>query len=84
MDVAQAFWNLCLDPGGCIKSGIKWKGLIFIDVAIAFNWVHGTAAFQLCSEAISCIMKLHSLNLHCYIDDYVAGLPRYMMTQAVM
>ena len=56
----------------CIKFGIKWQGSYYIDGSVAFGWVHGTAAFQLCSDTIAFMMKKLGVNLHCYIDDYVA------------
>ena len=76
VDVARAFRNLRVDPVDCIKLGIKWKDQYFIDKAIAFGWIHGTAAFQLCSDVIAYIMKARGISLHCYIDDYIAVLPR--------
>ena len=76
VDVARTFRNLRVDPADCIKLGIKWKDSYYLDGAIAFGWVHGTAAFQLCSDSIAFIMMKEGVNLHCYIDDYVAVAPR--------
>ena len=76
VDVAHAFRNLRVDPADCIKLGIKWNGQYFIDKAIAFGWIHGTVAFQLCSYVIAFIMKTRGITLHCYIDDYIGVLPR--------
>ena len=76
VDVARAFRNLRVDPADCIKFGIKWKDCYYLDGAIAFGWVHGTAAFQFCSDSIAFIMKKAGVNLHCYIDDYVAVAPQ--------
>ena len=42
---------------------------------MAFGWVHGTSSYQLISDAIAYIMK-DQVNLHCYIDNYVAVPPR--------
>ena len=81
VDVARAFRNLRVDPADCIKFGIKWQGLYYLDGAVAFGWVHGTAAFQLCSDSIAFIMKKFGVNLHCYIDDYVAVATRYEADQ---
>ena len=76
VDVARALRNLCVDPADCIKLGIKWNDQYFIDKAIAFGWVHGTAAFQLCSDVIAFIIKTRGITLHCYIDDYIGVLLR--------
>ena len=76
VDVACAFRNLRVDTADCIKLGIEWKDQYFIDKAITFRWVHGTAAFQLCSDTIAYMMKTRGVTLHCYIDDYIAVLPR--------
>ena len=75
VDVARAFRNLRLDLVNCIKLGIKWKDQYFIDKAITFGWVHGTAAFQLCSDIIAFIMKISGVTLHCHIDDYITIFP---------
>ena len=34
------------------------------------------AAFQFCSDTIVFIIKTRGVRLHCYIDDYIAVLPR--------
>ena len=77
VDVAQSFRNLRVDPANCIKFGIRWQGFYFIDGAVTFGWVHGMAAFQLCSDSIAFMMKKLGINLHCYIDDYVAVATRH-------
>ena len=46
-----------------------------MDVAIAFGWTLGTV-FHLCSDAIVFIMAKQDVKLNCYIDDYVAVVPR--------
>ena len=76
VDVARAFRNLRVDPADSLKFGIKWENVYYLDLAIAFGWVHGTSAFQLCSDAIAFIMKKHNIALHVYIDDYIAVIPR--------
>ena len=76
VDVARAFRNLHVDPADSLELGIKWKDAFFIDVGIAFGWTHGSAAFQLLSDAIAFIMRKEGVNLRCYIDDYIAVAPR--------
>ena len=46
IDVARAFCNLRVDPADAMKLGIKWQDDVYIDAAVAFGWVHGSAAFQ--------------------------------------
>ena len=75
VDVARAFRNLPVDPADSLKFGLKVNNKFFWDKSVAFGWVHGTSSYQLISDAIAYIMK-DQVNLHCYIDDYVAVLPR--------
>ena len=75
VDVARAFRNLRMDPADSLKLGIKWKDAFFVDAGVAFGWTHGSAAFQILSDAIAFIMKKEGANLRCYIDDYIAVLP---------
>ena len=81
VDVARAFRNLRVDPANCIKFGIKWQGSYYIDGVVPFGWVLGTVAFQLCSDSIAFMMKKLGVNLHCYIDNYVAVATRYEAKQ---
>ena len=53
IDIARAFRNLRVDPANAFKFGIKWENKYYLDVLAAFGWVHGSAAFQLTSDAIS-------------------------------
>ena len=74
VDVARAFRNLPVDPADCLKFGLKVNNKFFLDKLVAFGWVHGTSSYQLISDAVAYIMR-DQVNLHCYIDDYVAVLP---------
>ena len=56
VDVTRAFSNLRVDPANTLKLGIKWKGSNYLDKLAALGWVHGSAAFQLLSNAIVFIM----------------------------
>ena len=76
IDVACAFRNLRVDPADSLKFGIQWQGNLYLNVVIVFGWTLGTAAFQLCSDAIAFIMAKQNVKLYCYIDDYVAVVPR--------
>ena len=76
VDVVRAFRNLHVDPADSLKLGIKWKGAFVIDIAIAFGWMHRSAAFHILSDVIAYIMKKEGINLTCYLDDYIAVAPR--------
>ena len=76
IDVARAFRNLRVDPADALKFGIRWKDDAFIDVSDAFGWVHGSTAFQRCSDAVTFIMARHKAQMFAYIDDYNTGFPQ--------
>ena len=71
VDVARAFRNLRVDPADALKLGIRWKGDYFLDGSAAFGWIHGSAAFQLLSNAIVFIMSQKGYHMFAYIDDYI-------------
>ena len=76
VDVARAFRNLRVDPADGIKFGIKWQNSYYLDPVTAFGWVHGLASFQICSDAVAYIMMQKGIQIHCYIDDYIAVVPK--------
>ena len=82
VDVVCAFCNLRVDPADSLKFGTQWQGKLYLDVVIMFCWTLGMAAFQLCSDAIAFIMAKQGVKLHCYIDDYVAVVPRVRAASA--
>ena len=71
IDVARAFRNLRLDPVDAFKFGIKWRDKYFLDVALAFGWVHGSVSFQMTSDAILYMMRNQNCKIFAYIDDFV-------------
>ena len=71
IDVARAFRNLKVDPVDALKFGIQWDGLYFLDQSVAFGWTHGSAAFQMVSDAVTFIMQKHGAKIFAYIDDYI-------------
>ena len=71
IDVARAFRNLRVDPADAIKLGMSWKNDVYIDAAVAFGWVHGSAAFQRVSDAVTFIMANAGVKMFAYIDDYI-------------
>ena len=47
IDIARAFRNLRVDPANTFKFGIKWEYKYYIDIAVAFGWVHRSMVFQM-------------------------------------
>ena len=64
-----------MDPADSLKFGLKVNNQYFLDKLVAFGWVHGTASYQLISDTVAYLMR-DQVRLHCYIDHYVAILPR--------
>ena len=81
-DVARAFRNLRVDPADALKFGIKWDNKYFLDLGIAFGWVHGTAAFQMVSDAVTYVMAKRQHKMLAYIDDYIIIAPTETASQA--
>ena len=71
IDVACAFRNLRVDQADALKFGIFWKGNYYVNVALAFGWVHGCSAFQRASDAVVFLMKKLGHIIFAYIDDYI-------------
>ena len=76
IDVARAFRNLRMDPADAMKLGIKWQDDVYIDAAVAFGWVHGSAAIQRISNAITFIAAKPGIKMVAYIDDYIIISPK--------
>ena len=57
IDVAWVFGNLRVDPVGAFKFGIQWKEKFYLDIVVASHWVHGSASFQMTSDAILYMMR---------------------------
>ena len=76
IDVARAFRNLRVDPADAMKLGITWQDDVYIDAAVAFGWVHGSAAFQCVSDAVTFIAAKAGINMVAYIDDYIIISPK--------
>ena len=71
IDVARAFRNLRVDPADALNFGIEWQGSTYLDSAAAFGWTHGSAAYQLLSDAIAFFMAQQGHKMFPYIDDYI-------------
>ena len=82
IDISRAFRNLRVDPADAIKFGIKRKDAFFLDVAAAFDWVHGSSSFQLAAGAITYIMEHHGFKTFAYIDDFILVTVKNAANQA--
>ena len=82
IDIARAFRNLRVDPADAFKFGIQWKGQYYLDVSVAFGWVHGSAAFHMLSDVITYVMAWQSFRIFAYIDDFVAVSPTHLSCEA--
>ena len=71
IDIARAFRNLRIDPADTFKCGLKWQNKYYLDISAAFGWVHGSAVFQLTSDAICDAMRRKGRHVFAYIDDYI-------------
>ena len=71
IDIARAFRNLHVDPADAFKFGIKWQNKYYLDASAVIGWVHGSAAFQLTSDAICDAMRRQGHHVFAYIDDYI-------------
>ena len=71
IDVARAFRNLRVDPVDAFRFGIQWRDQYFLDIVAAFGWIHGTASFQMASDAILYMMKQETCAIFAYIDDFI-------------
>ena len=76
IEVTRAFRNLCVEPADAMKLGIKWKTDAFIDVSVAFSWVHRSTVFQCVSDAVTFIMARYGIRMFAYINDYILVSPR--------
>ena len=76
IDVARAFRNLRVDPADAVKLGMKWLNDVFIDVSVAFSWVHGSASFQRVRDAVTYVMSQSGAKMFAYIDDYILISPK--------
>ena len=71
IDVARALRNLRVDPADAFNFGIEWRGYTYLESAVAFGWMHGSAAYQILSDAIAFFMKQQGHKMFPYIDGYI-------------
>ena len=51
IEMARAFRNLRVNPADALNFGIEWQGYMYLESAVMFGWTHGSAAYQLLSDA---------------------------------
>ena len=54
-----------------MKFGLKWGNGYYLDLGIAFGWIHGSKSFQLVADAIVHIISKLGYKVFAYIDDFV-------------
>ena len=60
-----------MNPVNTFGFGIKWHNKHYLDLALAFGWVHRSASFQMMSNAILYMMRHHKCDIFAYIDDFI-------------
>ena len=80
-DIAQAFWNVRVDPGDTLKLGLKHNDKYYIDASLVFGTVNGTAILQRISDTIQHILASEQIYVCNYIDDIFASLPTRKVEQ---
>ena len=65
-----------MDPVDAVKFGIYWDNCFYLDQSVAFGWTHGSAAFQMVSDAVVHVMRESGASVFAYIDDYIGISPR--------
>ena len=81
IDVSRAFHNLRVDPADAVKFDIKWKDHYYLDLWVAFSWIHGSSSFQLVADIIT-HMKKKGFQVFAYIDDFILVNPKHKAREA--
>ena len=76
IDISRAFRNLRVDPRDVLKFGLKWGDDYYLDLGIAFGWIHGSGSFQMVADAIVHIMAKLGCKVFAYIDDFIGVCTR--------
>ena len=76
IDIAYAFSKLRVDIIDSLKFGIKWNDSYYADLGVSLGLMHGSTAFQILSDSVAYIVAKLGVKLHCYINDYIAVVPK--------
>ena len=74
VDLERAFRNLRVDPYAYPLLGFKWNDVTYVDVGVPFGLKTGAAMFQMCTDAITLMLRKRKVWLINYLDDYI-GVP---------
>ena len=71
IDISRAFRNLPVDPGDAHLLGLNFNDKYYVDLAIPFGYIHGSACCQRVTDAIRFICFKHGYWLFNYCDDLI-------------
>ena len=69
-DLSRAYRQLPVDPGDLHYLGYKWRGELFIDVALTMGLRSAAYLCQPVTNAIAFIAKEHGVSVSNYLDDF--------------
>ena len=69
------------DPADAVKV-VKWKEHYYLDLGIAFGWIHGSSSFQLIADVITHIMREKGFQVFAYIDNFILVNPKHKAKKA--
>ena len=69
IDLERAFRNLRVDPYDYPLMGLQWDGDVYVGISLGFKM--GTAACQMCTDAITLTLCRRHIWLMNYMHDYV-------------
>ena len=80
IDISRAFRNLPVDPRDVNILGLTWNSKYYIDLAIPFGYIHGSACCQRVTDAIRYICAVNNIFVFNYCDDLIGvELPSKVM-----
>ena len=77
VDPERAFRNLRVDTYDYPLMGLRCKNDVYVDVGVAFGFKFGSAACQLCTDAITLTLRKRNVWLMNYLDDYLGVAKNY-------
>ena len=75
VDLQRAFRNLQMDPADYSVLGLRWRNQTYVDVATAFGFRQGRASCQLCTDAVTYLMRTQNVWVMAYLDDIIGIAP---------
>ena len=71
IDIKRAFRNFKIDPVDVHLLGLYWQEKYYVDLSLAFGYVHGTAICQRVTDAVRFICSQHGHWVVNYVDDFI-------------